>query len=256
MRFVLCGLLLAWLAGCHDDDARLWRYRLEYRLFDTQGRTQVWVALPSSIPNRQTIESRVYSLRPLRFKTQNNDSAAQFQLFGHQDTARLFMEGVVRLDALPSLRPIDSTRFDSLEFWASSQLAYRQHPAEDSYETALRQGFGDCSEFTEVMLHACDNARLDSRRIEGISGPDSGQLAHAWAECGRDSTWTRLDATRRKTAPFRPDRDGYLQIPNLKNWPEFQGLRWVAAHTEKRGLAVELYARLVPCQIDFWGECK
>lgn len=234
--------------GCKPDSrtGKLWHYRMEYQLENTGHRTQLWVALPHSISGRQTVQERHFSLRPSRWMERQGDSAALFQLMGVRKMATVVVEGTVWLHAAPTQLPLDSLLLDTLEGWAASQLQYRLHPAEDSYIQALWQGYGDCSEFADLTVAACQRAGYAARRIEGISGPDSGSLAHAWTECITPSGWHRLDATRRRTEPGRTDREGYLQIDNLSHWPEFQGLRAMAAWSDSKALRITLHTQWAP----------
>jgi len=238
-------LLLAsvFLLGCQSDLD--WNYSLEYRLAGTGMRTQVWIALPQGIPGRQEILTREYSLRPLRYEVRDGDSAALFQLTGARSLAILRISGKVRLHS-PTSTPFDTMLTNRLEKWSAEQLHYRNHPEEDNWIQALARGSGDCSEFADLAVETCRRAGYEAHRIEGIAGPDSGKLAHAWAECTRSENWMRLDPVRRQTEPARQDRDGYLQIKNLGHWPEFSGKRAVAALSAGATVRAELHARLVP----------
>lgn len=246
VAFLLYTALL--IAGCGPNSrpGKLWHYRMEYRLENTGQRTQLWVALPHSIPGRQTVQERSYTLRPSRWVERQGDSAALFQLVGARKTATVVVEGTVWLYSAPAQPLWDSLLLDTLEGWVASQLQYRRHPAEDSFTQALRQGYGDCSEFADLTVEACQRAGYAARRIEGISGPDSGSLAHAWTECITTESWHRLDATRRRTEPGRFDREGYLQIDNLSHWPEFQGLRAMAAWSDSKALRITLHTQWAP----------
>lgn len=236
------------VSGCGQESppGKLWHYHLEYRLTNTGQRTLLWVALPHSIPGRQTVQERRYSLRPSQLVERQGDSAALFHLVGARPSAVIVVEGDVWLHTAPAQPLVDSLLLDTLEGWSASRLHYRNLPAEDTYLQALRQGYGDCSEFADLTVEACERAGYAARRIEGISGPDSGSLAHAWTECITPRGWHRLDATRRRTEPDRSDREGYLQIDNLSHWPEFQGLRAMAARSDSPALRITLYAQLTP----------
>lgn len=241
----ICALLLSLLLlGCKQEEETRWHYVIEYRFYNTGNRAQLWVALPSELPGRQRLGERTYSLRPHRVVGKGLDSAALFQMVGEKDSLVLRMEGDVYTRKAPVLPVYDSLLQNSLENWASQSMAYREWAGDSSYLHALSQGFGDCSEFADLMVALCEGAGYEARRQEGLSGPGRGALAHAWAECSGPKGWARLDPVRRQTAPSRKDREGYLYIPNLGAWPEFAGQRMVALYAKGRQPAVEMRSQL------------
>lgn len=99
------------LQSCSEKS---WEYELVYTIKGLKGWGTVWLALPVSVNGRQHMESRHYSLQPVRYLTQNGDSAAEFRLLGDGRPLQMPEFAGHRWLAVRSASPIQSQLTDKL----------------------------------------------------------------------------------------------------------------------------------------------
>lgn len=215
------------LQSCSEKS---WEYELVYTIKGLKGWGTVWLALPVSVNGRQHMESRHYTLQPVRYLTQNGDSAAEFRLLGDGRPLQIKISGRVKIypASEPSLK--SHWRWQALEQMLSSELEYQKSPTETTFTQAWRQRWGDCAEWAELAVMACRFAGDSAQRVEGVWGPSATIEGHAWAECYHKKEWGRIDAVLYKLQGNKPP-GVYLQIPHLGHWPEFSGHRWLAVRS-------------------------
>ena len=231
MKRVRRSCVLLWicitLQSCTQD---LWEYELVYTITGLQGLGSVWVALPVSVKGRQHIESRDYSLQPVRVRSQNGDSAAEFRVLGDGRPLQIKISGRVKIYPPSGVALKSHWRWQAIEKMLSSELEYRKAPDEKSYTQAWLKGWGDCAEWAELAVMACRFAGDSAMRMEGVWGPSETIEGHAWAECYHNNDWGRVDAVLYKLQREKTN-GAYLQIPHLGHWPDFAGHRWLAVRS-------------------------
>ena len=100
----------------------------------------------------------------------------------------------------PELDPSSSkiSQVEQLLTFTHNYLYYKPTPSSFSIVELIDNGYGDCTEYTQLLLALLNNAKIPARKVEGYIylGDDEQRFGgHEWVEVLIDNQWLGVDPT-------------------------------------------------------------
>jgi hypothetical protein len=92
----------------------------------------------------------------------------------------------------------EGERLDRLLTLLRQHIVYREGAEQASLETVLDRGFGECTDFADLLTVLAQHVNLQARTVIGLAYRDRkpfGFAFHAWNEVRIDGTWQVIDPT-------------------------------------------------------------
>ena len=114
-------------------------------------------------------------------------------------------------------------------------LSYREGYPAGSVERALTIGYGECTDFADLLTTVARAAGLPARTIFGLAykdGENPALMFHAWNEIYQDSSWRAVDPTWNQTRtdathiPLPPEQAAHLLLAQNRGDIRFEVLNY------------------------------
>ncbi|MGQ4832949.1 MAG: transglutaminase domain-containing protein [Candidatus Asgardarchaeia archaeon] len=102
----------------------------------------------------------------------------------------------------PTIKRLSELLYDSnffnftrkIQKWLHKNIKYKPMLNENGAKFAIRNKYGDCTEFSALFVALCRAANIPSRLVAGIA-KGSAWENHAWAECYYNNAWIQFEPT-------------------------------------------------------------